>query len=566
MDKQKIVLYQLLPRLFGNKNTELQTNGSREENGCGKFNDITDKALSELRQLGINHVWFTGVIEHAIVEGYPKNNITNGNPLVIKGKAGSPYAIKDYYDVSPDLATNVDERIDEFKALISRTHKAGLKAIIDFVPNHLSREYHSDMKPEGVSDFGDNDDKTLAFSPNNNFYYLPNQALSLSDQIKALHPQENYVEEVAKVTGNDCFSASPGINDWYETIKLNYGVDYQDELKKHFDPIPDTWHKMKHVLMYWAKLGVDGFRCDMVEMVPVEFWEWVIPQIKQAFPWIIFIAEVYNPSLYKAYIQQGGFDYLYDKVGLYDTLKNILCHNQSAGSISDSWQNLHGIDKNMLRFLENHDEQRVASDFFVGDAERAIPAMALSALLHQGPVMLYNGQEVGETASGESGFSGDDGRTSIFDYWNMPEHQKWMNNGAFDGGLLSDKQRVLRSSYAKVLEMCQQPAIKDGLFYDLMWQNQDVGLFNTHRLYAFLRYCSDQQLIVICNFDTEMHHVHLKVPSHALEVLDIPRPIKINFVNLNTNHVSSIGSEELINNGLKLVVGALEYMILQIEF
>ncbi|TRX62511.1 alpha-amylase family glycosyl hydrolase [Carboxylicivirga sp. M1479] len=565
METQKLVIYQLFPRLFGNKSTNLIVNGGRDENGCGKLNDINDIALSELKKMGVTHVWLTGVIEHAIVKGYPANGIEDGNPLLIKGNAGSPYAIKDYYDVNPDLATDVSERLTEFKELVKRCHAQGLKVIIDFVPNHLAREYKSDMKPEYIDDFGVHDDHSKAFSANNNFYYLPSSTLQLPTELTQRFPECNYEETPAKVTGNDRFVAEPDVNDWYETIKLNYGVDYENGGTKHFDPIPDTWLKMKDVLSYWNSLGVDGFRCDMVEMVPVEFWAWLIPQIKQISPWMCFIAEVYNPKLYQSYIQCGGFDYLYDKVGLYDTLRSVMCHNKSATAISECWQNLQGIDKNMLRFLENHDEQRIASHHFVGQPQRAIPAMALSTFLHQGPVMLYNGQEHGEQAVGISGFSGDDGRTTIFDYWNMPEHQKWMNNGAFDGALLSDEHKQLRQAYADMFKYAQLPAIRDGLFYDVMWQNNDVGLFNKHRCYAFIRYSSTQQLLIICNFDDTSQHVHLKIPSDALQILDIPRPILVRFANIADQQLSSIGSEELINDGLKLIIPAFGYQILDIS-
>ncbi len=565
MDVQKVVVYQLLPRLFGNKNTDVVIDGSREENGCGKFNDITLEVLAELKKMGITHVWYTGVIEHALVQGYPDNGIPDGNPLVIKGKAGSPYAIKDYYDVNPDLAEDVDQRLEEFGNLVERTHKTGLKVIIDFVPNHLAREYSSDKKPEGIDDFGVGDDKSKAFDNQNNFYYIPDQKLELSEDIKARYPESHYNELVARATGNDQFTNQPGINDWFETVKLNYGVDYKSK-KNHFDQLPDTWLKMRDVLKYWTVKGVDGFRCDMAEMVPVEFWKWVIPQLKQIEPWLTFTAEVYNPALYKLYIHEGQFDYLYDKVGLYDTLRGVVEGHRTAKDISACWQNLQGIDKHMLRFMENHDEQRIASRFFASDPKLAIPAMAVSAFMHQGPLMIYNGQEVREKAEGVSGFSGDDGRTTIFDYWHMPEHQKWMNNGMFDGARLSDEQKALRDEYVKIVHLCQQPAIVQGLFYDLMWQNNDMGLFDANKLYTFLRYTNSQQLLVVCNFSSERQHIHLKIPSAALQILDIPRPILIDFADLQGVFQSSIGSEELISKGLKMVVSPLSYFVLEINY
>ncbi|MDD2284650.1 MAG: alpha-amylase family protein, partial [Paludibacter sp.] len=409
----KFIIYQVLPRLFGNHNTTNKPNGSLKENGCGKFNNFTSKALSEIKSLGVTHVWFTGVIEHATQTDYTTYGIRKDHPAIVKGKAGSAYAIKDYYDVDPDLAENVQDRMGEFERLVERTHKAGLKAIIDFVPNHVARQYASDAKPEGVRDLGETDLTDHAFHPNNNFYYLPGQPF---------HPQfdvDGYLEFPAKATGNDQFTAHPGINDWYETIKLNYGVDYMNNRQPYFDPVPDTWHKMLHILLFWAGKKIDGFRCDMAEMVPVEFWHWAIAKVKSNYPELIFIAEVYNPQEYRNFIFYGGFDYLYDKVGMYDLLRNITCHQHAATQITHAWQSLSGIEDKMLHFLENHDEQRIASDFFAGDPWKIIPALIVSATLTKAPFMLYAGQELGERGMDAEGFSGLDGRTTIFDYWGV---------------------------------------------------------------------------------------------------------------------------------------------------
>lgn len=566
MTVSKPIIYQLFPRLFGNQNTKLIVNGSRSENGCGKFNDISNKALQEIKNLGITHVWYTGIIEHAIVEGYPKHGITDGNPLVIKGKAGSPYAIKDYYDVNPDLAESVDQRMKEFEDLLSRTRKNDMKVIIDFVPNHLSREYHSDAKPKNISDFGNEDDSSIPFSANNNFYYLPHEHLHLSTEIRSRFSKMVYHEYPAKATGNDQFTSTPQINDWYETVKLNYGVDYQNNHSLHLDPIPNTWIKMKEVLLYWAEKGVDGFRCDMAEMVPVEFWHWVIGEIKLLFPDVLFIAEVYNPYLYEAYIKTGKFDYLYDKVGLYDTLKDVIQGKRSAREISQCWQSLNGLDEYMLRFLENHDEQRIASPFFANDPIKALPAMLLSVCMHRGPAMIYSGQEFGETGMLESGYSGTDGRSTIFDYWNLPEHQKWMNTGKFDGKLLSNEQKALRETYSEILNISKQPAITTGEFYDLMWQNQDLNIFNSDKVYAFLRHCENQKLLIICNFDSNSQDLQLKIPKDALEILNIPRPVELTFTIIGTQKTLKISSEEIFKNGLTIHISKYQHLIFEIKY
>lgn len=546
-----INIYQIFTRLFGNKNTELVFNGNRNENGVGKFNDITTKALVEIKNIGITHIWYTGVIEHAMHQGY--EGIPDGNPLVIKGKAGSPYAIKDYYDLNPDLASTPDKRMVEFEALLKRTHDQEMKVIIDFVPNHLAREYASDMKPEGEKDFGEDDDTTKVFDPANNFYYLVNQELQLPDEILKQYPGYTYEENPAKATGNDQFTANPSINDWYETVKLNYGINHQ--ANTHFDFIPDTWKKMESILMYWAEKGVDGFRCDMAEMVPVEFWKWVISRVKATYPNLIFIAEIYNPDAYQAFIHEGGFDYLYDKVGLYDTLRNVMQGHQPASDITACWQNLDGLDSHMLNFLENHDEQRIASRFFADDCWKGIPAMLVSATINSGPTMLYFGQEVGEPALGESGFSGDDGRTTIFDYWNVPEHQKWMNNGKFDGGLLTEYQIALRNKYQEILSLTQKQSIMDGAFYDLMYFNMHNELFPSDKVYAFLRYSKNEKTLLVANFADYDLQINVKIPEHALELMGIRKTNVFQFQDIILKDQALFIDEQLlITEGLSLPV------------
>jgi glycosidase len=527
----KIVIYQMMTRLFGNKNQTNKFYGSVEENGVGKMNDINEEALAAIKELGITHVWYTGIIEHATMTDFSAYGIRPDDADVIKGRAGSPYAIKDYYDVNPDLATKVPKRMEEFEELVRRTHRLDMKVIIDFVPNHVARAYKSDAKPLGIKDLGENDDQSLSFHPNNNFYYLPGtsfvvpQDYRLPDGVKIASKDGRFAETPAKVTGNDQFTASPGINEWFETVKLNYGVDIQNGHATHFDPIPDTWLKMKDILLFWAGKGVDGFRCDMAEMVPVEFWNWVIPQVKLIHRDLIFIAEIYNPAQYRNYLNTGRFDYLYDKVGLYDTLKAVIQYRTGAHDISQNWRHTQGINNNMLRFLENHDEQRLASPFFAGNAAQGVPAMVVSATLNSGPVMIYFGQEVGEPGAGVAGFSGDDGRTTIFDYWGVPEHQKWMNGGRFDGGGLSEEQQKLRAFYARLLQLCRQhEAIRKGGLYDLNEANADGRSqgYDKHRMYCYLRFSDKERMLVVNNFDrVNTGSFTLKIPANAWQAMNL---------------------------------------------
>ncbi|MDR0349179.1 MAG: alpha-amylase [Tannerella sp.] len=517
----KITIYQVLPRLFGNKTNNPEPYGTVEKNGAGKFSDFTPNALNRIKQMGITHIWYTGVLEHATQTDYSSYGIVRDHKAVVKGKAGSPYAIKDYYDVDPDLADDVPNRMAEFEKLIERTHQAGMKVIIDFVPNHVSRQYHSDAKPPFVQDLGEYDDTTKAFDPNNNFYYLPGQSLVF--HFGAKQEDFEYSEFPAKVTGNDCLSATPTKNDWYETIKLNYGIDYMHRNSRNFNPVPDTWKKMLDILLFWTAKEVDGFRCDMAEMVPVEFWNWVIPKVKKNREDLIFIAEIYNPGLYRDYVHTGHFDYLYDKVGLYDTLRNVVCGHTAASHITYCWQAVEGIQQHMVNFLENHDEQRIASDFFAGTAQAGFAGMIVAALMNTNPVMLYFGQELGERGMDQEGFSGCDGRTSIFDYWRIDTIQRWINNQCFNGELLSETEKALQQSYIRLMHITQQePAIKYGAFFDLMYANHGNPHFNLHRQYAFLRQYEQEVILIIANFDNTEQTVQVVIPPEAFYLLMIP--------------------------------------------
>jgi glycosidase len=507
--------------LFANQNTTNKFNGSLEENGTAKFKDINSNALKSIKELGISHVWYTGVIEHASMTDFSKFGIKKDHPQVVKGIAGSPYAVKDYYDVNPYLAENVGNRMEEFEDLVKRTHQNGLKVIIDFVPNHVSREYQSNVKPKGIADFGENDDKTKAFLAQNNFYYLPNQEFEIPEGINPpVAFKEKYTEYPAKATGNDIFSAKPSINDWFETLKLNYGVDYLNGRATHFDPTPDTWLKMKDILIYWTQKGVDGFRCDMAEMVPVEFWGWVIPEIKLVNPKVIFIAEIYNPNEYRNYLFNGNFDYLYDKVGLYDALRRLIEGHGNANDITAVWQKESGDFSNrMLRFLENHDEQRIASEEFGKKPESALAAMMLSATLHKGPIMLYYGQELGVKPSQAEGFQGNDGRTTIFDFWGVIELQNWINKGKFDTKKLSKEQKALRDFYQKILKFSQDnPAVSDGEFHDLQYLNFHSDGYDSSKVYSYLRFTKGQLLLFVYNFDLDTEtNVKVSLPHNVLE-------------------------------------------------
>jgi len=524
---KKMIVYQMMTRLFGNQNTTNKPYGTIEENGVGKFADINEVALKAIRDLGVTHVWYTGVIEHTTLTDYKAYGIPLDDADVVKGRAGSPYAIKDYYDINPDLASEVKNRMAEFDQLVERTHGQGMKVIIDFVPNHVARAYKSDAKPAGIKDLGEEDDTSVSFKASNNFYYLPGQKFQPPANYSALGPNsvptedKKFFEFPAKATGNDQFTATPGINEWFETIKLNYGVDIQDNHKTYFDPIPSTWVKMKDILVYWANKNVDGFRCDMTEMVPVEFWHWAIPQVKAVNPEIIFIAEIYNPSQYRNYIETGKFDFLYDKVQLYDTLRLLINNQSSTAHIPGIQKSLEGINHNMLHFLENHDEQRIASPQFSGDYWKAAPAMVISATIDKGPVMIYFGQEVGEPGVGKEGYSGEDGRTTIFDYWGVPQHQKWVNGGKYDGGALSEDQKGLRLFYSDILKFAStNKAITDGAYYDLTLFNLEQGNI-PEQAHVFARVMGEERLVILSGFNEKPLRVKIKLSDEVVKAFGL---------------------------------------------
>lgn len=572
----KQIIYQLFVRAFGNRRDSLP-GGSYDINGSGKFNDINSEVLASLKELAVTHVWYTGVIAHASRTDWSAFGIPSAHPQVVKGEAGSPYAITDYYDVAAELACSIPHRMEEFSALIERTHNAGLKAIIDFVPNHLSRCYHGasslpDASPahgtaEGAAPcagasfaagaaaasaaagasftagaaaggssgrkvFGAEDDPTQAFSPQNNFYYLVGEELHLPDAAQgsffagagaagdfaggdfagasaggaagasavagasaaacaSAAGAAPYREYPARATGNDCFSAWPSVNDWYDTVKLNYGVDYASG-RRCFEPRPKTWGMMLDVLLFWASKGVDGFRCDMAEMVPVEFWHWAIAEVKHNYPQTLFVAEVYNPSLYSSYLDYGGFDLLYDKVGMYDTLKLVSQRHIPASSITGAWQSVDKIQNRMLNFLENHDEQRIASSFNLGSPWRAIPELGVSLLFNRAPFMIYCGQEYGEKGMQQEGFSGLDGRTSIFDYCSIPALVE-----------KSPDSLLLRSIYASLLRLAlTESAFAEGYTFDLTYCNPH----HSHTKFIFARRprktfhnpAPEDSLLIIC--------------------------------------------------------------------
>lgn len=540
----KTVIYQVLVRLFGNTCTRNVPYGTKEENGIGKFSDFTDAALEGIKELGTTHIWLTGVLHHALVGDYTHIGIPNDIPYLVKGRAGSPYAIKDYYNVNPDLADDPTKRLEEFVALVERIHQHGLKVIIDIVPNHVARCYHSISMPKGVQDFGAQDNTQVGYSRDNNFYYNIGEVLSLPSTTIGYTPEDTalrqllqspYKEYPAKWTGNSR-SSSPALTDWYETVKLNYGVapdghkDFEAlppemalwDVGAHYafwqsKLVPDTWKKFKEIAAYWLDFGVDGFRYDMAEMVPVEFWSYLNAFIKSRRPDAFLMAEIYNPESYRDYLYIGKMDALYNKVGLYDTLRDIICYEHSTDRIDWTQDTLSDIWPRMLHFMENHDEQRIASEGFARDPQYALPAMAVSAHLNNASVMVYFGQEVGEVARENAGF-GSPTRTSIFDYIGVPAHQRWVNGKRYDGGALTPEEAALREYYCRLLNL---PIV--GAFRNIHQYNRAYTPYYNDKVYSFVRETVQEKWLVIANFSKrDGFGFELQIPPELLSTWDLP--------------------------------------------
>ncbi len=543
--KKKEVVYQVFTRLFGNTNSTNKPWGTIEENGVGKFSDFSEEALRSIKNLGVTYIWYTGIPHHDVISDYSEFGISNDDPDIVKGRAGSPYAVKDYYNVNPDLADDPTNRLEEFKALIQRTHDSGLKLLIDIVPNHVARNYEGNTTPEGSEPFGASDDTSVVYARDNNFYYIPDEIFQTPEWKDgylplggAQHPLSDgkFVENPAKWTGNGSRLPRPDQNDWYETIKVNYGVrpdgsfDF-DILPEDFGSksytehqqfwaareVPDSWKKFKEIALYWLEMGVDGFRFDMAEMVPVEFWSYMNSHIKTENPDAFLLAEVYNPSLYRDFIFKGKMDYLYDKVEMYDSLKHVMQGHGWTDHLAVVKKGSQDIEHHLVHFLENHDEQRIASPEFAGDAKKGMPAMVVSATMTSAPLLIYFGQEVGEPGADNAGF-GTPSRTSIFDYIGVPHLQRWVNEKKYDGGQSTEDEKQLRDFYRRLLNFTIASDALGANYEDIHFFNKENTDTYDHRLFSYVRWSEIERLIIISNFDDEqVHDLQLKIPKSILD-------------------------------------------------
>ena len=530
--EERRVLYQLIVRHFGNTDGANIIDGSMEENGVGKFSDIDEVALRRLRAMGVTDVYLTGILQQATLTDYSDIGEPADDPDILKGRAGSFFAVRDYFDVSPDYADEPEERLEEFAELVERIHDAGMKVIIDLVPNHVARSYGSTVRPD--LDLGLNDDQHQQFSPQNNFFYLPGGEPLVLPTVDShwqwegmdghFAPEDGTEGNFARVTGNNIASYTPSTNDWYETVKLNYGMDFMTGTE-HYDPIPSTWEFMREVIAYWmGEFGVDGFRADFAHFVPAPVWNWIIDRTREEFPEAYFVAEAYENL---EALADAGFDVVYDD-GMYDGLKGIyIGENDKYGldsyfaSVSDEMRGRY------IRYAENHDEKRIASPLVqntypgnsgYGDAEAGRHIVPITYLFGPGAIMVYNGQTVGEEGAGVSGFSGDDGRSTIFDYWRVPALSAWNNEGRFDGGGLEDWQRDLHEYYRRLVHLSGHPlAVAQG-YYGLDFYNREFGDY-PEGLYAFARYepQGGKLMVVVTNWATEEEEGSIRLPEGLLD-------------------------------------------------
>ena len=364
-----------------------------------------------------------------------------------------------------------------------------------------------------------------------------------------------------RATGNNVASWKPHLNDWYETVKLNYGFDFTDPSAQTREypnaatpgkPVPDTWKKMDQVIAHWQTIGIDCFRCDMSHMEPPEFWNWLIHRARERQADTVFIGEAYDndpakvpgsdPVLSQLNHGRGnvmfdlldaGFNAVYDDP-TYRAIKKIYEGPGWANDIDTVGHDAFIFD-NSLHYAENHDEVRLAAPTqWAGigmKVGRAVSAILFG--LSRGPLLLYNGQEVGEPAAGAEGFGGDDARTSIFDYWSMPELVRWVNDHKYDGSRLSAEQKALRAFYSQLVNVTAEPAFRDGAFYPLNPENRDNPNFGRigdetvggHWCYAFLRFdrAARQRFLVLVNLHPEstLHDVRVVISPAGAEFLGL---------------------------------------------
>lgn len=565
------MIYQLVVRLFGNTNESSVHDGTIEQNGCGTFASVDERALSSIAELGATHVWLTGALRQATLTDRSDIGLPAESADVVKGRAGSFYAITDYYDVCPDYAVDPRTRMPELEALLRRVHDAGMAVLIDLVPNHVARGYGSCVRPD--RDFGKRDDTSVFFARDNAFFYLvdpPGQALTLAKppswEPSGVAFEGRYAKEngrdgnVPRATGNNVTSSSPSSTDWYETVKLNYGYHFVAPHQSSYDPPPATWREVDAIIAYWQDKGVDGFRVDFAHWIPRPAWEFLIGRAKARRP-CLFVAEAYEDL---AGLLEAGFDAVYCDPA-YDLLKSMYL---GRAGLDDLDRMLGAFDDDSrgryVHYLENHDERRIASPLELGAEPDSSGFGAANAAKHlapilylmgNGPILFYNGQEVGEKGVGASGFGGGSGRTSIFDYGCMKELVKWVNGGRYDGGRLGEEQRALRSWYADLLALAQAPEVRATRYWGLRYRNAAAPLF------PFARFAEEggSILVVVANFAPgRSTTTNVKLPAELLRAAGLDGAVRVSKVFDETGRIKeelgAVDADVLVTTGFPVSV------------
>jgi glycosidase len=538
---QKKVIYQLVVRLFGNTHEARVQDGTLEQNGVGRFADVNEAAIAEIKALGCTDVWLTGVLRQATMTDYSSIGLPPDDPDVVKGRAGSFFAVRDYFDVCPDYAVDPADRMAEFEALVARLHAAGLRVLIDLVPNHVARGYGSVVRPE--LDFGAHDDPSVFFSPQNDFFYLPGGEPLTLCRPSGWRPtgvafdgrfarEDGGPGRTPRVTGNNVRSARPSATDWYETVKLNYGFNFAEPSASSYHPPPSTWKKVDAILAYWQDKGVDGFRVDFAHWVPPEAWSTILTAAKARRPETWFVAEAYEDL---ERLLEAGFDAVYFDE-LTDALKGLYIGASTLESVDVLLRSIDDpVRGRYLTYLENHDERRIASPIVrdrgpdatgLGSTQAGRQLLPLLYLYSNGPVLLLNGQEVGEPGAGAEGFGGDDGRTTIFDYWSMPAFVGWVSGHAYDGAGLTAPQRALRAYHGDLLRLLQAPEVRGNRIWGLRYLNDPrVHPGANAAIFPFARFArgGGSLLVVVANFAVGTPSSGaIRLPADLLDAAGLP--------------------------------------------
>jgi glycosidase len=485
---------------------------------AGQFNALTAERLDEIKDLGVDYLWLTGVLEHASRD--------QTDPDVVKGEAGSYYAIYDNWDVSAQSGSMAD-----FEALIDRAHDAGLRVIIDFVANHTARMHRTDVLCKQHLDFGRQDRTDAFFHRDNNYYYITDDSFTPPTQNDVdgadgvfdtdIFAAGVQLENPARVTGNDIVSANPASQDWFETVKLNYGYDIQSR-QAHYNPRPRTWMQMLDVAQYWVEKGVDGFRVDFAHAVPIEFWRYFASELRRVQPSVFLLAEAYEsdqrmrlPGFSYHAMLEAGFDSVYNSE-MYWAMHNQVVRPGTMRNANP--MRSPAMNDNILRrgfmftqYMENHDEMRAASRHFapwVGDREqRSRLGLAYTTYLGLTPghLMLHGGQELQEDASVFGGYAGDNGRSSIFDFVYQSQTRTWLH------GTRPQWMIDFRNKYKRLLELKEEPAFakphsyEHPSFIDLdgaNWFKEE-----SKWIASYVRFDGDDAYLVVANGDPFVAHM-----------------------------------------------------------